>query len=125
MRLILDAGVLIAQEARPEVGLLGEYTALAGSPPRVPATVLAQVWRGGSRRQAQLATLLARADVDDLNDTRARDVGVLLAQSGTSDIADAHVVAMAEDGDVIITSDPIDIARLAQVAGVQVSIAAV
>ena len=127
MRVILDAGLLIAQESRPDaaVGLVDSYAELTAAPPHVPATVVAQVWRGGARRQAPLARLLAGVDIDVLDEPRAREVGQLLANSGTSDIADAHVVIAAESGDLIITSDPIDIARLAKVAGKQVAIIAI
>ena len=79
----------------------------------------------GAGRQAPLATLLARADIDDLDAERARQVGRLLADSGTDDITDAHVVVIAESGDLIITTDPIDIAHLAKTAGKQVAIAAI
>lgn len=127
MKVVVDAGVLIAHESRPDaaVGLLDEYAALSDAPPRVPATVVAQVWRSGWGRQAPLATLLARSDIDDLDAERARQVGRLLAESGTDDITDAHVVVVAESGDLIITSDPLDIAHLAKVAGKQVAIAVI
>ena len=81
----------------------------------VPATVLAQVWRGGPR-SAPVARLLAAADVTvvPLDEGRARAVGLLLASSGTSDVADASVVLCAREHgrDVIVTSDPDDLRRL-------------
>jgi len=43
----------------------------------------------------------------------ATNVGRLLAGSGTSDIADAHVVICARRGDQpVVTSDPADLRRL-------------
>ncbi|MBM3736895.1 MAG: hypothetical protein FJW39_14015 [Acidobacteria bacterium] len=43
----------------------------------------------------------------------AQEVGLLLAKSGTPDIADAHVVICAQRaGQAVITSDPFDMKRL-------------
>lgn len=124
MRVILDAGLLIAYERHPVAAptLLDDYLALSEAPPRIPATVVAQVWRSGWGRQASLAKLISTADVDTLDESRAREVGQLLADAGTDDIADAHVVISAESGDLILTNDPVDIARLAKAAGKHVNI---
>ncbi len=54
-----------------------------------------------------------RTEVVPLDEFYAQAVGLLLAQSGTSDIADAHVVACARRrGQAVITSDPFDLRRL-------------
>jgi predicted nucleic acid-binding protein len=51
--------------------------------------------------------------VADLDRVAATAVGRLLAASGTSDIADAHVVVTARGhGHTVITSDADDIRRL-------------
>ena len=43
----------------------------------------------------------------------AKAVGALLAKTGTSDIADAHVVVCAQRaGYAVVTSDPFDLLRL-------------
>jgi hypothetical protein len=42
-----------------------------------------------------------------------RNVGALLAKSGTDDPVDATVVLVARSGDRILTSDPDDISLLA------------
>lgn len=127
MRVILDAGLLIVFERRPDaaLGVVDDYAALSESPPRVPATVVAQVWRSGFGKQASLAKLIGQSDIDTLDEARAREVGQLLADAGTDDIADAHVVVSAESGDLIITNDPVDIARLAKAAGKHVNIVTV
>jgi hypothetical protein len=124
VRVILDAGALIASERAPRaaIGLIDVCAARSDQLPIVPSTVVAQVWRGGRDRQAPLAALLADADIDSLDADRARKVGQLLADSAVSDITDAHVVVTAHDGDVIITSDPVDIARLARAAGKNIRI---
>ena len=72
----------------------------------MPAPVLAQAWRGGSR-QALLSRLLTGCDTEALDDTRARATGALAACSATTDIVDACVVEGAlRRRDLIISSDP-------------------
>lgn len=127
MRVIIDSGALIALERRPRplTKQLDALAARSGHVALVPATVVAQVWRTGSDRQAPLAAFLSQSDIDPLDDARARAVGRLLAASGTDDIAGAHVVEAANSGDVVFTSDPVDIARLARAAGKVLAIIAV
>ena len=127
MKVVLDSGALIALERHPGALLadVREHVRGGGDTPVVPASVVAQVWRSGTGRQAPLAAFLGRCRVGVLDAERARQVGRLLADSGTDDITDAHVVVVAESGDLIITSDPVDIARLAKAAGKQVAIAAI
>ena len=111
----LDAGPMIQldRNERRVVALL----ALAdetGSPVVIPNTALAQAIRQPAR-QARLARLLRqpRTEVVALDRVDATDVGRLLATSGTSDIADAHVVLCARrSGLTIVTSDPDDLHAL-------------
>ena len=127
MKVVLDSGALIALERRPGALLadVRQHALNGGGPPVVPASVVAQVWRTGTGHQAPVAAFLGRCRVGTLDAERARQVGQLLAESGTYDITDAHVVAVADSGDLIITSDPLDIARLARAASKQVSIAVI
>lgn len=127
MSLLLDAGALIALERRPAdlIARIEESALLDADLPLIPATVLAQVWRSGSGRQSRLAALLPDCQVDALGLRRAQEVGRVLARSGTSDVADAHVVVAAKPEHLILTSDPVDIARLAKAAGKQVAIAVI
>jgi hypothetical protein len=83
---------------------------------------VAQVWRGGTGRQAPLARLLAGTDVTAVDDMLGRRAGVLLARSGQSDAVDATVVCLAGDGDDILTSDPGDLRALAEAAGIHVDL---
>ncbi len=111
----LDAGGLIALDRsdRRLVVLLAR-AAETGSRVTVPATALAQVVRN-PERQARLARLIRQptTDVVALDRVDATNVGRLLAASGTSDIADAHVVICARrSGQQIVTSDPDDLRRL-------------
>jgi hypothetical protein len=111
-----DAGGLIALERRDRrvTAMVTEAMAAQWSI-RLPATALAQVLRHPSR-QVHLQMLLqyARAEVIPLDLDYAKAVGVLLAKTGTSDIADAHVVFCAQQADhAVVTSDPFDLQRLA------------
>jgi len=83
----------------------------------VPAGVLAQVWRG---RNPRISLLLRACAVEDFTEDRAREVGTLLAKSKTTDVIDASVVVSAASrGDAVVTSDPDDIKRIAQSAGIK------
>jgi hypothetical protein len=79
----------------------------------VPASALAQVWRGGAR-SAPLVRLMAAGEVDPLDELRAKEIGERLGRCDKSDIADAHVVCCALDRNAdLITSDPDDMEPLA------------
>ncbi len=113
MGLTYDTGALLAAEAnRRELWALHAQSLLRGERPVVPATVLAQAWRGGP--QAQLSRLLRGCRIEDLDEPRARASGVACARAGTRDIVDAAVVVGAlARGDLVVTSDPDDLERIA------------
>jgi predicted nucleic acid-binding protein len=110
-----DAGGLIAVDrADRRVVVLLTRVAEAGAQVTVPASALAQVIRR-PERQARLARLIRQPGtvVAPLDRVDATSVGRLLAASGTSDIADAHVVICARrSGQQVVTSDPDDLRRL-------------
>jgi hypothetical protein len=121
--LVLDAGAFVAVERGDrEVVALVKRERLAGRPPVTSGGVVAQVWRGGSGRQVQVARLLAGTEVTPVDESLGRRAGVLLARSGTSDAIDATVVCLAADGDDILTSDPGDLHALAQAAEIHVDL---
>ena len=104
-----DAGGLIALDRndRGVIVLLVRATEL-GVRVVVPATALAQVIRNPAR-QTRLSRLIRQADTDlvPLNGPDATAVGLLLAETATADIVDAHVVICARrTGQVVVTSDP-------------------
>jgi predicted nucleic acid-binding protein len=110
-----DAGGLIALDRndRRVLVLLGRARD-AGARVTIPATALAQAIRRPDR-QARLARLVRQptTDVVELGRVDATNVGRLLAASGTSDIADAHVVICARRaGQRVVTSDPDDLRQL-------------
>jgi hypothetical protein len=121
--LVLDAGAFMAVERgdRDVVALI-KRERLAGRVPASHGGVVAQVWRGGTGRQAPVARLLAGVAVTALDDRLGRQAGILLARSGLSDAIDAAVVCLAGDGDDILTSDPRDLRALAQASGVHVEL---
>ena len=111
----LDAGGLIAldRDDRRVVVLLARARE-TGTRVTVPASVLAQAIRRPDR-QVRLSRLIRQptTDVIDLGRADATHVGRLLAASGTSDIADAHVVICARRADQpVVTSDAGDLRQL-------------
>ena len=110
-----DAGALIAldRDDRRVIVLLARAAQIGGRI-TVPASALAQAIRRPSR-QARLSRLLRQpnTDVRALDAADATQVGILLAATHTSDIADAHVVICARrNTEPIVTSDPDDLRRL-------------
>jgi hypothetical protein len=121
--LILDAGAFLAVERldRSVVALI-KRERLAGRAPLTSGGVVAQVWRGGSGRQAPLARLLAGVEVVPMGSELGQQAGVLLALTGGSDAIDASVICLAADGDEILTSDITDLRPLAEAADVHVDL---
>ena len=117
MTLILDAGALIALERSDrDMWIRIKAAHEDGAPPRTHAGVLGQVWRGHPT-QARLAKALAGIAIAPLDESFGRAAGKLLAQTRTSDVIDAAVIAMSSDGDEIATSDPGDLVALAAASG--------
>ena len=111
-----DAGGLIALDRndRKVIALLAR-AAERGVRITVPATALAQSLRNPAR-QARLTRLIRQASTDliSLDGPDATAVGLLLAQTSTADIVDAHVVVCAQrTGQAVVTSDALDLKRLA------------
>jgi hypothetical protein len=111
----LDAGGLIAldRDDRRVVVLLARARETAARV-TVPGTALAEAIRRPDR-QVRLVRLIRQptTDVIELGPVDATNVGRLLAASGTSDIADAHVVVCARRAEqAVVTSDPGDLHAL-------------
>lgn len=114
--LVLDAGALIAVERydRSMWAILAEARE-RGTETVVPASVLAQAWRGGPR-SAPVARLLSACLIDQLDERRAKEIGTRLGARGANDVPDGHVaVVAAARKAVVATSDPDDIRALADV----------
>jgi len=123
MTLVLDSGALIALD-RNDRSMWRRLKAanLRGEVPISHGGVVGQVWRTGGPRQALLAMALAATDVRALDNSSGRAAGELLARARKSDVIDAAVVLLANDGDVIITSDARDLVQLAAAAGRHIEI---
>ena len=111
----LDTGALIAIErGDPRLQALLDEAHAADADLAVPAGVVAQAWRDGTR-QARLARFLGLATVTvvPLAEPEARAAGALCGRVGTADIVDASVVICARDRrHAVISSDPDDLAAL-------------
>jgi len=96
VRIILDSGAIIASENNdPTVAVLLKAAQKNRTPILVPATVVAETWRG-PKVHPRTAALFGSVDgFPELNETSARQVGALLALSRTAAVADGHVVAIA------------------------------
>jgi len=114
----LDSGALIAYErGERRAGALIDAERRRRRAVTVPTAVLTEVWRGGSR-QHRLQRLLADCVIAPLDEPLARAAGELLSRTGTDDPVDAIVAqSAARRGDVVLTSDPDDLQRLADDLG--------
>ena len=111
--MILDAAVLVAVD-RGEKAAQSFLTAALEEDAvlRTSAPVVAQVWRDGSR-QARLAKFLDTLEIHDFTRVDARVAGAILLRSGTSDVVDAPIAALAVRlQDSIVTADATDLLQL-------------
>jgi hypothetical protein len=113
-----DTGALVAAERNNRqmwalhAGYLAEEVI-----PTVPAPVLAEAWRGGSR-QASLSRLLRMCDTEPMSQDLARNVGVLAGKSEHDDIVDVAVVEGAlRRRDAVVTSNAAHIRMIANAVG--------
>lgn len=115
MSLVLDAGALIAVERGDrDTAAVIAVARQDGRDVIVPADVVGQVWRDGTR-QVMLARLLNARDVivEPLDHAGARAVGVLCGAAGTADVIDASVVlATRRHRATVVSSDRGDLRHL-------------
>ena len=118
--IVYDTGALLAAERRnPDFLALHDELTAARIRPIVPVVVLAQAWRGGP--QHQISRVLKACDIVPDDERTGRAAGLACAASGTADVVDAIVVATAVRNQApIVTSDPGDLARIADALGVKV-----
>ena len=128
--LVLDTGALIALDRNVRsVWALLRNAADDSAEVLVPAGVIAQAWRDGSR-QALLARALSHFGEVPLDGPLARATGLLCGQAGTADIVDASVALVAaarsRSGRVaLVTSDLTDLGHLLRTLGASVRLIAV
>jgi hypothetical protein len=120
--LVFDTGGLIALDRGDRaVGAMLAAAVRDGSEAVTSSACVAQAWRAPAR-QARLARALAGFLEWPVDPPRARRCGLLLADTGTADIADAAVALLAKDGDTVLTSDPGDTKRLLEAIGTRARI---
>src|SRR4051812_34051104 len=113
--IVLDAGALVAAD-RGDRQFWADFAVASAErrPVVVPTPVLTQAWRG-RQSQARLARLLGGCRIVPPDETTAKQAGVLLGRSKTTDAVDAIVVATAVAlRAAIFTSDVGDITRLVE-----------
>ncbi len=119
-----DTGALIAGDRNDRgmwalhVGFIAEEVV-----PTVPAPVVAEAWRGGSR-QTSLARMLAGCDIEGMTADQARHVGELAARADHGDVVDVAVVegAARRGDDVILTSNESHIRQVIEATGKRIRI---
>jgi predicted nucleic acid-binding protein len=117
--IVYDTGALLAAErGNPDFLALHDELTAARIRPIVPVVVLAQAWRGGP--QHQISRVLKACDIVPDDERAGRAAGVACAASGTTDVADAIVVATAVRHQAsVVTSDRGDLSRIADAIGVK------
>ncbi len=110
--LIIDAGPLIVdgENLNSRLWALIKRATERGDELHTTHPVLAQVWRQPTR-QANLERAVRYFEIHSLDESMT--LGRRLADTGTSDVVDAHLAVVAEGlGTFILTADPDDMSRL-------------
>ena len=114
--LVLDSGGLsrLAARTRRAAALIEAFRREGLWPPVVPTVVIAESTTGAARTDANINRLLKACDIDPtISERTARRAGQLRAAAERGSAVDAVVVALAEPGWTIITTDPDDLRALA------------
>ncbi len=116
MAWVLDSGAITALAKRPQrlAAFIRELRRAGEWPPIVPPAVLAEWVTGHSGRDALVNRLLNACSIpEDFPQALGRRAGALRAKARKGSGIDAIVVAFAEPGGIVLTSDPDDIGALA------------
>ncbi len=116
MALILDSGGVsrLSERSRTAAALIAALQAEELWPPIVPTPVLIESLQGDAAKDASANRLLKACDVvEDIPSALARRAASLRTRAGAGSAVDALVVAMAEPGGSVLTSDPDDLVSLA------------
>jgi hypothetical protein len=114
--LVLDSGgvSLSAERSTAAAALLEALRTEGLWPPVVPTPVLIEALQGEATRDASANRLLKTCDVvEDISDRLARRAATLRTLARRGSAVDALVVACAEPGGSVLTSDPYDLGALA------------
>jgi hypothetical protein len=114
--LLLDSGGLsrLGQRTRRAAALLDALRCEGLWPPVVPTVVLAESTSGTARTDANINRLVKTCDVDPIvPEVKARRAGQLRALARRGSAVDALLVALAEPGSTVLTTDTDDLRALA------------
>lgn len=119
MRVVLDSGGVswLAQRSPRTVAIVRELRAAGLWPALVPAPLLVECLTGQAGRDAPANRLLKSCDViTEIPQALARRCARLRCAARRGSAVDAIVIGVAEPAGVVFTSDPGDLAALAQAA---------
>jgi hypothetical protein len=114
--LVLDSGGVsrLAERSQQTVALIIALRKQDLWPPFVPSVVLVECLQGHSGRDALTNRFLKTCElVDEFNEPLARRAALLRSQARRGSAVDAIVVALAEPGGTVLTSDLGDLRALA------------
>jgi hypothetical protein len=114
--LVLDSGAVsrLAERSRASVALIVALREEGLWPAAVPSIVLVECLQGHAGRDANENQLLKTCDViDRVPETVARRAALLRRRARRGSAVDAIVVALAEPGGTVLTTDPDDLEALA------------
>lgn len=114
--LILDSGAVsrLAERSREALALIVALREEGLWPPAVPSVVLVECLRGHAGRDANENRFLKICEsVEALPEPLARRAALLRRRARRGSATDALVVASAEPGGTVLTSDPADLDALA------------
>ncbi|HEX5758710.1 MAG TPA: DNA-binding protein [Thermoanaerobaculia bacterium] len=117
--LVLDSGGVtrLAERSRQAAALISALRDEDLWPPLVPSIVLVECLHGHPGRDALANRFLKTCDiVEDLGEPLARRAALLRRLARRGSAVDALVVALAEPGGTVLTSDLGDLQALAQYA---------
>ena len=114
--LILDSGGVsrLAERSRESLALIVSLREEGLWPPKVPSAVLVECLQGHAGRDANENRFLKTCDiVETIPESLARRAALLRRLARRGSAVDALVVAVAEPGGTVLTSDPKDLEALA------------
>ena len=114
--LVLDSGAVsrLAERTQDAAALILALREQGLWPPIVPSVVLVECLEGNSGRDAPANRFLKTCDVvEKISETTARRAAMLRRKARRGSAVDAVVVAIAERGGTVLTSDIGDLATLA------------
>jgi len=115
--LVLDSGGVsrLAERSRQVAALIIALREQDLWPPLVPSVVLIECLQGHSGRDALANRFLKTCDiVEEISEPLARRAALLRKQARRGSAVDALVIALAEPGGTVLTSDLGDLGALAQ-----------